>query len=141
MQTLWQDLRFGVRMLLKKPGFTLVAVVTLSLGIGANATIFSLVNAFLLRPLPVKDPQQLVVLLANDRHIPLPHVISYPDFLDYRGEHEIFADLALLFPAPVSFSAGAQAEHRWVLTVSGNYFKMLGVEPALGRAFSPEEDR
>src|SRR5215510_12458634 len=115
MQTLWQDLRYGVRMLNKHRSFTVVAVLILAVGIGANATIFSIVNAFLFRPMPVKDPQQLVVLLATGHQIELPHPIPYPDYLDYRDEREIFSELAAQFPAPVNWSSGGQPQRVWVM--------------------------
>ena len=141
MRTLWQDLRYSLRMLRKHHGFTVVAALVLALGIGANAAIFSIVNAFLFRPLPVKDPQQLAVLLATGHHVDFPHPISYLDYLDYRDEHDVFSELAAQFPSPVNWNSGGPSERAWVMVATGNYFSMLGVEPALGRLFTAEDDR
>ena len=134
---LWQDLRFGARMLLQQPGFTAVAVLSLALGIGATTTVFSLMNAVLLRPLPVKDPDTLVnVNKGTDMQ-----TISYPDYLDYRSRNEVFTDLLAWSEAPLSLNLNGQAEQAYGMVVSGNYFSTLGVQPALGRFFNAEEDR
>jgi putative ABC transport system permease protein len=93
MQTLWQDLRFGMRILAKTPGFTAVAALTLALGIGANTTIFSLVDAALLRPLPYAHPEQLI-LISESSHGVGQHSPSYPDFLDWRDQSRSFAQVA-----------------------------------------------
>lgn len=141
METLWQDLRYGARMLARNPGFTAVAVLTLALGIGANTAIFSMVNAFFFRPLPVEEPDRLVVLATRDDHIEFPHGLSYRDYRDYRDMNEIFAGMALYTPAPVNMSEEGQPERNFVELVTGNYFEMLGVSAALGRTFTAEEDR
>src|ERR1041384_7104276 len=93
MEPFWQDLRYGARMLLKNPGFTLVAVVTLALGIGANTAIFSVVNAVLLRPLPYRDPHRLVVMNEASKQVPEMSV-SYPNYLDWRDQSRGFESLA-----------------------------------------------
>ncbi len=141
MQTLWQDLRYGARMLAKKPGLTLVVVLTLGLGIGANATIFSAVNALLLRPLPVKDPEQIVALGMRDNHLEFPHGLSYEDFLDYREKNEALSDLALYWTLSAGLSHEGRAERAIVDVVSANYFSLLGVDAIHGRTFLPDEDR
>src|SRR6266480_2072174 len=94
MNTLWQALRYGARMLLKNPGFTLIAVLTLALGIGANTAIFSVADKLLLRPLPVKDPQQLA-LVSGETVNPkfLNNIFYYPDYADYRDQNEVFSGL------------------------------------------------
>lgn len=136
-----QDLRFGVRMLLKQKGFTLVAVLSLSLGIGATTTVFSVANAVLLRPLPVNDAASLVSVNRPDPNSSGIHVISYPDYLDYRSQNEVFSELLVWSEVALSLNLNDQAEQAYGMVVSGNYFSMLGVQPALGRFFSEEEDR
>jgi MacB-like periplasmic core domain len=148
MQTLWQDLRFGARMLLKKPGFTLIAVLTLALGIGANTAILSTVNGFILRPLPVAHPEELVQPFWGSRKDPeVWNWFSYPNYADLRDQNRVFSGLvaSAMIPAGFSDSADRQGSERsdiiWGETVSGNYFDVLGVKAALGRTFLPEEDR
>ncbi len=139
METFWKDLRYAFRMLLKSPGFTLIAMLALGLGIGANTAIFSVFNGILWRPLPAKDPQQLVILAAKPRAIDFPLQLSYPDFKDYRELKTAFSDLAGYSPSPVNFGAEGRPERAWAEMVSGNYFSMLGLEPAIGRTFAPDE--
>jgi len=142
MQTLWQDLRYGARMLLKRPGLTLIAVVTLALGIGANTAIFSLVNTVLLRPLPVDRPEQLVSLNSvsptGENNVP---TFSYPNYRDYRDRNEVLDGLLCYRFAPISLSNNGVNERMWSYLVSGNYFDVLGVKPALGRFFTQEDDK
>jgi len=141
MGTVWSDIRHGLRVLWKSPGFTAVAVVTLALGIGANSAIFSVVNAFLLRPLPVKDPQQLMVLANSHPENEDPHNISYPDYLDYRAQSDAFSDMSAADIDFVGLSADGKAERAFAYLVTGNYFSMLGIEPALGRLILPAEGK
>ncbi len=138
---LWQDLRYGARMLWNSRGFTLVAVISLALGIGATTTVFSLANAVLLRPLPVKDPDTLVSVNKPGQNGSGMYTISYPDYLDYRSRNEVFTDLLAWSEVPLSLSLNGQAESAYGMVVSGNYFSTLGVQSALGRFFSAEEDR
>ena len=142
MQTLWQDLRYGARMLLKKPGFTLIAIITLALGIGANTAIFSLVNTMFLRPLPVEKPKQLVALnsvsLNGERNFP---AFSIPNYRDLRDRNDVLAGLAAYRIAPISLSNNGVNTRLWGYLATGNYFEMLGVKPALGRFFTPEDDK
>jgi len=135
---MFQDLRFGVRMLLKHKGFTLIAVLTLGLGIGANTAIFSLASAMLLRPLPVPQPEQVVAIGRGDG---MADPLSYPDFLELRARNTVFAGLAAHTLTGLSFSDGDRSAMIAGELVSANYFDVLGVRPALGRSFSPEEDR
>jgi len=144
MQTLWQDLRYGARMLFKQPGFTLIAVLTLALGIGANTAIFTWLKAIFLQPLPgVAASQRLVTLhsvltRSGDRAIS----VSYPDYKDYRDRNEVFSGLAAFTIETFNLLDGAgQPERVWGSVVSGNYFDVLGVRMTLGRGFAPEEDR
>ncbi|MET0645647.1 MAG: ABC transporter permease [Pyrinomonadaceae bacterium] len=139
--TLLQDLRFSARRLLKSPGFTVVAVVSLALGIGANTAIFSLVNTVLLRPLPVNEPGRLVsvsVLGKDDSML----AFSYPAYRDFRERSgDVLAGLFAERLAPMSLSRGGDNERVWGYLVTGNYFEVLGVSAARGRTFTPEEDR
>jgi predicted permease len=139
METFRQDLRYAFRMLLKTPGFTLIAMLALGLGIGANTAIFSVFNGILWRPLPVKDSQQLVILASKPRAIVFPLQLSYPDFKDYRELKTVFSDLAAYVPNPVNFGAEGRPERAWAEMVSGNYFSMLGLEAACGRTFASDE--
>jgi predicted permease len=140
MRTLWQDLRYGARTLLKTPGFLVVAVFSLALGIGANTSIFSFVNAVLLRPLPVADEARLVYVFSGTRTNPY-NVTSYPDYVDYRDKNEVFNGLAAYSGISVSLNSNEQAEMISGLIVTGNYFDVLGVRASLGRTFLPEEDK
>ena len=142
METLLQDVRYGVRMLRKNPGFTAVAVVTLALGIGVNTAIFSFADALLFRPLPVKDPARVVTLFRRSIQHPQDYSsFSHPAFLDLRRSlREIFSDLLAYSSMPVNLSTEANNERVDGEIVSGNYFTVLGVTPALGRGFLPEED-
>jgi predicted permease len=139
-----QDLRFAARSLLKRPGFTIVAVLSLALGIGANTTIFSMVNAVFLNPLPVSDPSRLVVAYTTDSTNPTLGLsgMSFPNYKDYRDENQVFEGLtAWGFPLPTSMLAGREPEQVFTELASGNYFEVMRIEPAAGRFFSPEDDR
>src|SRR5262249_51856413 len=131
MARLWQDLRYGVRILMKRPGLTLIAVITLALGIGANTAIFSLVNAILLRPLPVADPARLVSVSLAKRQGAGLGLFSYLDYQDLRNNNEVLAGLAAYRFAPMNLSGiagkGGKNERVWGYLVSGNYFDLLGV--------------
>ncbi|MGH9938982.1 MAG: ABC transporter permease, partial [Blastocatellia bacterium] len=137
-----QDLRFGVRMLLKNPGFTLIAALTLGLGIGANTAIFSLVNALLLRPLSgVAEPERLVQVGRQYSDKNYLSDSSYPDYLDYREQNTVMSGLALLAPTAFHLSAGQEAERVEGELVSGNFFDVLGVRPAQGRLITPSDEQ
>jgi putative ABC transport system permease protein len=142
MKTLWQDARYGLRMLLKKPGFTLTAVITLALGIGATSTIFSFVNGILLRPLPYRDSERLVLLYetAPKRGI-VSMGISPLNFLDWREQNRVFTGVAAYHNDGYSFSGGGEPEQLSGANISYNTFEILGVAPILGRMFTAEEDR
>jgi putative ABC transport system permease protein len=139
LDSLFQDLRYGARMLRKNPGFTAVAVLTLALGIGANTAIFSVVNAVLLRPLPYANPQQLIVLRETTQSVG-PHSPSYPDFLDWRKQSRTFGQMAAINNREFNLSGVAQPENISGYAVSANCLSMLGVRPVLGRDFLPSED-
>jgi predicted permease len=147
---LLQDLRYGVRILAKHPGFTAVAVLALALGIGVNTAILSAVNGFVLRPLPVDKPDELVVSYwgrKTDTHV-WGH-FSYPNYVDLRDQNKSFSALCAWSETSAGISStdsrnsgdGERAEVVWGELVSGNYFDVMGVKPVLGRAILPEEDR
>lgn len=136
---MFQDLRFGLRMLIKKPGFTVVAVLSLALGTGANTAIFSLVNTVMLRPLPIEKPQQLVAL-NNTAEGHAFATFSYPNYKDFRDRNEVFSGLIAYRFQPLSLSHEGINERVWGFEVSGNYFEVLGVGAALGRVISSEDD-
>ena len=139
METLLQDLRYGIRMLLKKPGFTLIAIISLALGIGANTAIFSLVNTAALLKLPIADPDQLVALnnLAENRMFPS---FSYPNYKDFRDRNEVFSGLIAYRFAPLSVSYNGVNERLWCYEVTGNYFETLGVGASVGRVITTDDD-
>ena len=141
MENLFKDIRFGVRMLTKNPGVTLVAVVTLAFGIGANTAIFSGVNAFLMRPLSVPNGGELVrpQETAEDRGI--TDQFSYPDFLDYRNQSTSFTGLAAEDMVQAAIDSENQNDVIWGQVVSANYFDVLQVKPIMGRTFLPDEDK
>ena len=144
LETIWQDLRYGARGLRRSPGFTIVAAITLALGIGANSAIFSLVNALLLRPLPASAPEELVAVYTSDHSGPLYGSSSYLDYVDFRDRNQLLAGLVAYRPTPFNLSADAadgHSERVFGEVVSGNYFSVLGVVPAPGRGFLPSEDR
>jgi macrolide transport system ATP-binding/permease protein len=140
MNTLLKDIRFAFRRLWKSPGFTLTAVASLALGIGANTAIFSLVNTALLRPLPVSRPDRLVSLAVSGEGGSML-AFSYPAYRDYRDRNEVLDGLFATRLAPFSLSRGGDNQRLWGYLVTGNYFDVLGVSAARGRAFTPEEDR
>ncbi|HEV3510830.1 MAG TPA: ABC transporter permease [Candidatus Sulfotelmatobacter sp.] len=141
LETLWQDVRYGARMLCKSPGFTVVAVLTLALGIGANTAIFSLVDSLLLRPLPVSQPGKIAFLFSTSKNAGTNTRFSHPDFLEIQKQtSSIFTDASALLPFNMDgLSLGAKSQPMWTSYVSGNFFSLLGVKPALGRLILPAE--
>jgi putative ABC transport system permease protein len=148
MDTFWQDLRYGIRTLIKNRGFTAVAVLTLALGLGANTAIFSLTDQILLRLLPVEKPEELVVLRSpgpksgrtwadGDSSASL----SYPLYKQVRDNNNVFSGLLARFAVALSVAGEGQTERAEGELVSGNYFEVLGVRPALGRVFTDDDDR
>jgi MacB-like periplasmic core domain len=137
IESLVQDLRFGLRMLRKSPSFTCVAIVTLALGIGANTLVFSVVNALLLRPLPVERPRELA-FLENEHYGPSQ---SYPDYKEIRDRNQTFAGLAGYRITPMDLGTNAGADRIWGYLATGNYFDVLGVKPAIGRVFHQSDDQ
>ncbi|MGB7924280.1 MAG: ABC transporter permease, partial [Pyrinomonadaceae bacterium] len=143
MRTLLQDLRYGFRMLVRAPGFTVVAIFALALGIGANTAIFSVVNAVLLRPLPFKDPDNLVWAQASDLKTgEMGGKISPPDFLDFREQNRVFEHFAALHYTSFTLTGeGAEPERLVGARVSADFFETLGIAPVHGRSFLAEEER
>jgi putative ABC transport system permease protein len=139
------DLKFGLRQLRKSRGFTLVAVLTLALGIGANTAIFSVINGVLLRPLPFPNPDQLLVLGGHNTRGSSQagrlDTISFPEFFDLRSRNRSFAQLAAYRDKGFAFSNGGQAQNLRGQRVTGNFFEALGIEPALGRSFQLDDEK
>lgn len=140
VEIFFRDLRHGARKLVKNPGFSAVAIVSLALGIGANTAIFSMVNTAALRPLPIDRPEQIVALanVHGNRGFP---TFSYPNYRDFRDRNDVFDGLIGYRFAPLSISHDGTNERLWGYVVTGNYFDVLGVKAAYGRAISPEDDR
>jgi predicted permease len=141
-----QDLRYGWRMLRRTPGFAAVAVLTIALGIGASTAVFTVINAFFLNALPIRNSSTLVAVYAMpqsaDPHANTPQPISFLDFNDYEDKNKVFSELAgYSSPMPISFSEGKSAERMFVELVTGNYFDALGLTPVIGRFPGAEEDR
>ena len=136
-----KDIRYSVRMLLKNPGVTLVAVITLALGIGANTAIFSAVGAFMLRPLPVPAGNELMCPMEVSEDRGLADEFSYPDYLDYRAQNTSFAGLAAESMVPAAIDSDSQTSVSWGQAVSANYFDVVRVQPVLGRTFNADEDK
>ncbi|MDE3181263.1 MAG: ABC transporter permease [Acidobacteriota bacterium] len=140
LETLGQDLRYGLRQLRRNPGFTAVAVLTLALGIGANTAIFSMVNAILLQPLPYSNPQKLVRLeITEPGHTGLVPVASGPDFKDWQKENHVFEEMAAGFDANKSLTGGSEPMQLSGFEVSPQIFHLLGIAPLMGRAFTQDE--
>ncbi len=139
IESLWQDLRYGARMLLKKPGFTVVAIATLALGIGANTTIFSVVNGVLLKPLPYRAPEQLIRVFEVSRTQPKAPLAD-GNFQDYRQQNSTLSGLALYRREDLELSQDDKSERVAALRVSAGFFDLLGVQPLLGREFRREDE-
>jgi predicted permease len=142
METLWQDIRFGFRQLLSKPGFALIAVLSLALGIGANTAIFSLVDAVLLRPLPFHDPDRLVMVWEDATKIGFPRNTPAPaNYADWRSQNQVFEDMAAITGRSYNLADEGEPEKIDAQAVTANFFPLLGVKPELGRSFTQEEDQ
>src|SRR5829696_8732502 len=138
MNTLWQDLNYGLRMLVKHPGVTAIAVLTLALGIGANTAIFSVVNAVLLNPLPYREPDALVSLWEN---VPTHGRwrVAPANFFDWKKQNTVFEDVVTYGQGSMTLTGDGEPEQLTGARVSSGYFAVVGVEPVLGRSFVPEE--
>jgi predicted permease len=147
MHTFWQDIRFALRILIKSPGFSAIAILSLALGIGANTTIFTVVNAILLNPLPVKQISRVVQVDTVDTktRVTAANVtklgMSYPNCQDYARNSKVFSGLSCIAgPLPLTWSGGTEPKQIFGQMVSANYFDVLGLRPAAGRLFMPDED-
>src|SRR4029078_899699 len=143
MDSLLKDLRYGLRSFAKRPGFTLIALVALALGIGANTAIFSLVNAVVIRPLPYREPDQLVWVYGNIRNGGNRASVSPLDFIDYRNQNKTFEQFAASgsLPMPLTLTGSGDPERIMASSVTGNYFDTFKGAPALGRGFSLENEK
>ncbi len=140
MHSWWNDVRFASRVLLRKPSFTAIAVVSLALGIGANTTIFTIVNELFLRSLPVEQPERLVAVYTVDRRNPGESPLSHLNWRDIREQNSVFSEFAAYDWTPLSVATGGEPFFTVGQLVSGNYFDALGIKALHGRTFSPEED-
>src|SRR6266550_816056 len=141
MRTLIKDLRYGIRMLVRSPGFTIVAVVSLALGIGVNTTMFSLLDGVMLRSLPVQHPEQIVNIATRESGGE-PHTdFSYPLYAGLRDHNDVLSGMIAYIDTNLGLAAGDQTERIRAEFVSANYFSVLGVQPVLGSAFAPEDER
>jgi putative ABC transport system permease protein len=141
METLWHDLRYGWRTLRRSPGFAFVAILTLAIGIGANAAMFSVINTILLRPLPFLQSSRLVVIWDTDPNRGISRgVASAAEFLDWQDMNHVFKSVSALRPSNVALTGKGEPEETYGVQISGNFFRLLGVKPVLGRDFLPEEE-
>src|SRR5215213_916866 len=142
MDLFLRDIRFGIRGLLKRPGFTVIALITLALGIGANTAIFSVVNAVLLRPLPFQKPEELVIVWEDAAFAGFPHNTPAPaNYVDWKTQNQSFVDIAASHEDSFNLTGDGEPERVSSYTVTANFFPLLGVQPLLGRSFLAEEDR
>ena len=140
MQTFFQDLRFGVRLLRRSPGFSILAILCLTLGIGTNAAVFSWIEGILIRPYPlVAHQDRMFALIGTTRGAQSGNPLSYPDFLDLEKHSTLFESFIVDKIMGTTLSVGDRAERAVGGIVSANYFDALGVTPILGRGFQPEE--
>src|SRR5579872_6967818 len=145
MERWWQDLRYAARVLVRKPAFTAVAVVSLALGIGANTAIFTVINAVFLHPLPIEDPSRVVEMFTRDTKtvqsaaFPLTPS-SYQNYEDYRDQNQVFSGLAGYFPTGLQWTRNAETQGVPAMMASANYFDVLGIKAYRGRLFLPDDD-
>src|ERR1051325_596751 len=142
MEMILQDVRYAIRMLIKSRGFTAVAVLALALGIGANTAIFSVVNAAMLRPLPFKDPDRLVMVWEHNRpRARTQNVVSPANYLNWRDQNTVFEDMAMFYDTRFNLTDVDDPEEIPTQIATTNFFNLLGVSAALGRTFEPEDEQ
>ena len=141
MLNFWKDIQYAFRTLTKNPGFAIIGIITLALGMAVNTTLFSVINGFLLRPLPVPHPEQITVLSLQQSSLPGNHHFSYPDFEELRDQSASFTDILAFRVTLAELAVDQRADHCVMSRVSSNYFSSLGVKPAYGRFILPTEGR
>ena len=141
MDTLWQDIRFGLRILTKNPGFAAVIVLSLALGIGANTTIFSIVDAVLLKSLPFRDPESLICIWGEQKDVSHRSQVSFTDMTDWRSQDHVFEEMAIYNSWRPTLSGIGEAERIPAMLVSDGYFRVMKGSPLLGRVFNPQEQQ
>jgi predicted permease len=139
VREIWKDIQYGFRMLAKSPSFTIIAVLTLALGVGANTAVFGVINGFFLRPLPGKDNARLMVVAANRQGEEYYRTLSYLDYVDYRAKADAFSDMAAYLNDLVGLGVDNHTERALAQHTTGNFFSFLGLQPVAGRFFRPEE--
>jgi predicted permease len=141
MLNFWKDIQYALRTLTKNPGFAIIGIVTLALGMAANTTLFSVINGFLLRPLPVPHPEQITVFALQQSSLPGDRRFSYPDYEDLRDQADSFSDVLAYRVTLASVTVDQKNDHCIISRVSSNYFSSLGLKPAYGRLLLPTEGR
>jgi putative ABC transport system permease protein len=142
METLIQDIRYGIRTLIKKPAFTAVVVAALALGIGANTAIFSIVNSILLRPLPYKDPDRLAMIWMDNKRMNVDQDIhSFANYIDYRDQNQVFESMAAYSGISLNLVGSGEPERIIGSAATGSLFEVLGVDPQRGRVFTVDEEQ
>src|SRR5215204_6494091 len=142
MGNIWRDLRYGARQLVADKGFSVAAILTLALGIGATITIFTIVNAVLLKNVPYREPERLVILQGSlsDKGVSQLMSISQTDLADWREHSTVFSDMSVWGSLAFNLEQGDKSQRLSAELVNQSYFSLLGLEPAVGRFFTPEED-
>lgn len=140
IEEFWQDVRYGVRILVSKPAFSLILIATLALGIGANTAIFSVINGVLIKSLPFPQPDRIVVVSETSKETPVMSV-AYPNYLDWKNSNSVFEIMAALLPIGGVLTGNGEPERIIGRSVSADFFQTLGVQPSAGRFFNAEEDR
>lgn len=140
MDSLLKDIRYGLRSVLKHKGFTLIAVLTIALGVGANTAIFTVINGVLLKALPFPEPQQLIALTESSKEVPVM-AVSYPNYLDWRAQQTTLENMAARLPAGGILTGGGEPERITGRLVNASFFATLGVQPHVGRFFNDQEDK
>ncbi|HET6647139.1 MAG TPA: ABC transporter permease, partial [Pyrinomonadaceae bacterium] len=142
METLFKDLRYAIRSLLKQPGFAAIAVITLALGIGANTAMFSVINAVLLRPLPYHEPDRLVTIWEESPERDLYQLpISYANYRDWIDQNHVFEQIAAYTFTNLNLTGAGEPARLSTVRTSANLFSLVGATPSLGRIFLPEDDK
>src|SRR5215471_21097935 len=141
MHTWLHDIRYGVRTLFHAPGLSVLAILTLALGIGANTTIFTWINSTLLNPVPGAAHQRELVSMTRGGTVETPYPFSYPDYADLRDQNKSFSGITAYSIYSLTLTGTGRPERIWGSLVSANYFDVLGIKPVLGRTFVPEEEQ